>query len=81
MNARTGSTLPVNARISAKLHRRVSFVRTEDALLAEEVLARKQLAADLVGRIGDCVLLINPGRAEAVIAELKAMGHTPQVLS
>jgi hypothetical protein len=27
------------------------------------------------------VLLVKPGRVEAVIAELKAMGHTPQVLS
>ena len=81
MHARTGSPLPVNARIPAKLHRRVSFVRTEDAVLAEEVLARKQLAGDLAGRIGDCVLLVKPGRVEAVIAELRAMGHTPQVLS
>jgi hypothetical protein len=81
MHARTGSSAPVNARIPAKLHRRVSLVRTEDAVLAEEILARKQLAADLAGRIGDCVLLVKPGRAEAVIAELKAMGHTPQVLS
>jgi hypothetical protein len=81
MNARTGSSGPINARIPAKLHRRVSLVRTEDAVLAEEILARKQLVADLAGRIGDCVLLIKPGRAEAVIAELKAMGHTPQVLS
>jgi len=81
MHARTGGTLPVNARIPAKLHRRVSLVRTEDAVLAEEILARKQLGADLAGRIGDCVLLVKPGRVEAVIAELKAMGHTPQVLS
>jgi len=79
--ARTGSSAPANARIAAKLHRRVSLIRTEDAILAEEILARKQLADDLAGRIGDCVLLIKPGRAEAVIAELKTMGHTPQVLS
>ena len=32
-------------------------------------------AADLIDRI----LLIRPGRAEAVVAELQKMGHTPQV--
>ena len=31
------------ARISVKLHRRVCLVRTEDAVLAEELLARKRL--------------------------------------
>jgi hypothetical protein len=68
-------------RIPVKLHRRVCLVQTEDALLAEELLARKQLARDIVGRLTDRVLLIRPGRAEAVIAELQKMGHTPQVAS
>ena len=68
-------------RISVKLHRRVCLVQTEDALLAEELLARKKLAQDIVGRLTDRVLLIRPGRAEAVVAELQKMGHTPQVAS
>lgn len=67
------------ARIPVKLHRRVCLVQTEDALLAEELLARKKLAQDIVGRLTDRVLLIRPGRAEAVVAELQKMGHTPQV--
>src|SRR2546421_12869522 len=66
-------------RISAKQHRRVCLVQTEDAVLAEELLARKKLAQDVVGRLTDRVLLIRPGRAEAVLAELQKMGHTPQV--
>ena len=48
--------------------------------LAEELLARKKLAQDLTGRLGDCVLLVRPGRVEAVVQELQKMGHTPQVL-
>src|SRR3954467_8180387 len=68
-------------RIAVKLHRRVCLVQTEDALLAEELLARKKLAQDIVGRLNDRVLLIRPGRAEAVLAELVKMGHTPQVAS
>jgi hypothetical protein len=66
-------------RIPVKLHRRVCLVLTEDAILAEELLARKKLAQDVAGRLNDRVLLIRPGRVEAVIAELQKMGHTPQV--
>jgi hypothetical protein len=69
------------ARIPVKLHRRVCLVETEDAVLAEELLARKKLAQDVVGRLTERVLLIRPGRAEAVLSELQKMGHTPQVSS
>jgi len=65
-------------RLSVKLHRRVCLVQTEDAILAEELLARKKLAQDLAGRLTDRVLLVRPGRVEAVIQELQKMGHTPQ---
>ena len=67
-------------RFAAKLHRRVSFVMTENAVLAEELLARKKLAADVAGRLSDRVLLVRPGRVAAVIDELKKMGHAPQVV-
>jgi hypothetical protein len=67
------------ARIPVKLHRRVCLVQTEDAVLAEELLARKKLAQDIVGRLTDRVLLVRPGRVEAVVQELQKMGHTPQV--
>jgi hypothetical protein len=67
-------------RLAAKLHRRVFFVLTEDAVLAEELLARKKLAAEVAGRLADRVLLIRPGRLELVLEELRKMGHTPQVV-
>jgi hypothetical protein len=67
-------------RIPVKLHRRVCLIQTEDAVLAEELLARKKLAQDLVGRLTDRVLLVRPGRVEAVIQELQRMGHTPQTV-
>jgi hypothetical protein len=69
-----------NARLSAKLHRRVCLVLTEDAVLAEELLARKKLAAEVAGRLSDRVLLIRPNRLDSVLDELKKMGHTPQVV-
>ena len=73
----TGST----ARLPAKLHRRVCLVLTEDAVLAEELLSRKKLSAEVAGRLSDKVLLIRPGRVDAVLDELRKMGHTPQVVS
>jgi hypothetical protein len=66
------------ARIPVKLHRRVCLIQTEDAVLAEELLARKKLAQEIVGRLTDRVLLVRPGRIDSIIQELQAMGHTPQ---
>ena len=68
------------ARLPVKLHRRVCLVLTEDAVLAEELLARKKLSQEVAGRLTDRVLLVRPGRVEAVVEELRRMGHTPQVV-
>jgi hypothetical protein len=68
-------------RIPVKLHRRVCLIHTEDPLLAQELLASKKLAQDVVGRLADCVLLVRHGRVDAVVQELQRMGHTPQVVS
>lgn len=67
-------------RLPVKLHRRVCLVQTEDAVLAEELLARKKLAQEVVGRLTDTILLVRPGRVDAVVDELCRMGHTPQVV-
>ena len=58
------------ARIPVKLHRRVALVLTEDAVLAEELLARKKLAQEIVGRLSGRALLVRPGRIDAVVEEL-----------
>jgi hypothetical protein len=68
------------ARIPVKVHRRVCLIQTEDAVLAEEILARKKLAVDVIGRLTDRVLLVRAGRVEGVVQELQKMGHTPQVI-
>jgi hypothetical protein len=67
-------------RIPVKLHRNVALIHTEDAVLAEELLAHKKLAQDVVGRLSEQVLLVRAGRVDAVVQELRRMGHTPQVL-
>lgn len=68
------------SRFPVKLHRRVCLVLTEDAVLAEEILARKKMSQEIAGRLTDRVLLIRPGRLDAVLDELRKMGHTPQVV-
>jgi hypothetical protein len=57
------------------------LIQTEDAVLAEELLANKKLAQDIVGRLAERVLLIRAGRVEGVVQELQKMGHTPQVVT
>ncbi len=69
------------ARLPVKIHRRVCLVQTEDAPLAEELLARKKLAQDIAGRLSDRVLLIRPGRVDTVVEELRRMGQTPRVIN
>ncbi len=68
------------ARIPVKLHRRVCLIQTEDVVLAEELLASRKLAQDIVGRLTDRVLLVRSGRVDAVVQELQRMGHTPAVI-
>jgi hypothetical protein len=67
-------------RIPVKLHRRVCLIQTEDVVLAEELLASRKLAQDIVGRLTDRVLLVRTGRVDAVVQELQRMGHTPAVI-
>jgi len=68
------------ARLAVKLHKNVTLVRTSELVLAEEVLARKSLARWVVGRLSETVLLVQPDEADAVIEELRRMGHTPRVV-
>ncbi len=70
----------VPTRIPVKLHRNVALIQTEDALLAQELLAHRKLAQEIVGRLADNVLLVRAGRVDAVVQELQKMGHTPQVV-
>ena len=76
MSDSTNST----ARLPAKLHRKVCLILTEDAVLAEEVLARKKLSVEIVGRLSDKALLVRPGKMDMILDELRKMGHTPSVV-
>jgi hypothetical protein len=68
------------ARIAVKLHKNVTLVRTSELVLAEELLAKKSLARWVAGRLSDTVLLVQPDEADAVIEELRRMGHAPRVV-
>lgn len=76
----TDSDRSPTTRLPVKLHRRVCLVLTEDGILAEELLARKKVAQDIAGRLTERAILVRPGRVEAVLDELRKLGHTPQVV-
>jgi hypothetical protein len=67
-------------RIPVKLHKQVSLIRTTEPFLAEELLARKTLVRMVVGRLSDTVLLVHAEEEEALLDELRRMGHTPRVV-
>lgn len=67
-------------RIPIKLHRHVSLIRTAEPILAEELLARKTLARLIAGRMSETVLLVRPEEEDAVLDELRRMGHTPRIV-
>ena len=72
--------IPSTARIPVKLHKNVTLLRTSEPVLAEELLARKALARWVLGRLSETVLLVQPDQSDAVIEELRRMGHTPRVV-
>jgi len=67
-------------RIPVKLHKQVALIRTADPILAEELLARKTLARLVLGRLAPTVLLVDPEQEDAVLDELRRMGHAPRVV-
>ena len=68
------------ARIPIKLHRNVRLIRTAEPMLAEELLARKSLSRLIAGRLSETVLLVRPEEEDAVLDELRRMGHTPRIV-
>ena len=68
------------ARIPVKLHKHVALIRTSEPLVTEELMARKALARLVAGRLSETVLLVRPEDEEALLDELRRMGHTPRVV-
>jgi hypothetical protein len=67
-------------RVPVKLHKNVTLLRTVEPVLAEELMARKSLARWVLGRLSDTVLLVQPDESDAVLEELRKIGHTPRVV-
>ncbi len=67
-------------RIPIKLHRHVSLIQTAEPILAEELLARRTLARLIAGRLSETALLVRPEEEDAVLDELRRMGHTPRIV-
>jgi hypothetical protein len=72
--------MPPAGRIPVKLHKNVSLVRTSEPLVGQELMARKSFARLTLGRLSETVILVRPSEEEAVLEELRRMGHTPRVV-
>ncbi len=68
------------SRMPVKLHKNVTLIRTSEAMLVEELLARKALGRLVLARLSDTFLLVKPDEAEAAIEELRRMGQTPRIV-
>jgi hypothetical protein len=71
---------PSALRIPVKLHKQVALIRTSEPIVTEELLARKALSRLIAGRLSDTVLLVRSDDEEAILDELRRMGHTPRVV-
>lgn len=69
-----------SSRVPVKLHRNVTLIRTNDPIIAEELMSRKSLARMVLSRLTETLLLVKPDDADAALDELRRMGHTPRVV-
>jgi hypothetical protein len=69
-----------SARVPVKLHKNVTLLRTVEPVLAEELMSRKSLARWVLGRLSETVLLVQADESDAVLEELRRIGHTPRVV-
>jgi hypothetical protein len=72
--------MPAPARLPIKQHKNVSLIRTSEPLVTEELMARKSFARLIAGRLSSTVLLVRPEDEDAILDELRRMGHTPRVV-
>jgi hypothetical protein len=69
-----------SSRMTVKLHRNVTLIRTSEPVLTEELLARKSLARLVLARLSETFLLVRPDETDAAIDELRKMGHSPRIV-
>ena len=58
----------------------VPTLQARNTRLKELMTEMSAVATEVAGRLSDKVLLVRPGHLDAVLDELRKMGHTPQVV-
>ncbi|MBV8488851.1 MAG: hypothetical protein JO161_11275 [Planctomycetaceae bacterium] len=69
-----------SSRVPVRLHKNVTLIRTSERVLTEELLARKSLARLVLARLSETFLLVRPDETDAVLDELRKMGHSPRIV-
>jgi len=69
-----------SSRVPVRVHKNVALIRTSERVLTEELLARKSLARLVLARLSETFLLVRPDETDAVLDELRKMGHSPRIV-
>ena len=62
------------------LHQNLPLIEVAESWLLDTILADAGAARWIVTRLSDRVAIITPGQADALLARLRKLGHTPKVL-
>jgi len=62
------------------LHDNLPLLEVADRLILDDLYADPRTAQYLLTRLGDTVAVIAPGQADALLARLLKLGHTPRVV-
>jgi hypothetical protein len=63
----------------AVLHDNVTLLEVSESWILDMVMADQTAGRMVAARVGDCVAMIVPGQADALLARLRKLGHTPRV--
>jgi len=65
----------------ARLHENISLIEVSDRVTLDMILADATAQKCLSTRLSDTVAIVVPGQADALLARLIRLGHTPKVLA
>lgn len=71
--------LPLIRIDQPELHLHAAILEVAEISQLAEIAAHPKLRGFLLGRFSDTAALVDPGRAEDLVAALRSAGHTPRV--
>jgi hypothetical protein len=69
-----------NERSRIRLHENISLLEMEDQISLDMVMADAAASRYLLTRLSETIVVVAPGRFDALLERLIRLGHTPKVL-